>query len=205
VINPLVNWIWIGWILLAIGTVIAFMPDRAYALAAKLDKEKAATIVSLLFLLFAATAHAQMEAAGDALHDPRNDSERALFQKLKCTCGTCMHALDECGGECGMAATRRFEIQKMLDQNKPEQEILDFEVSKYGTETLRMPVDKGINRLAWLLPYGVFLGAAGFLVGAARRWTRKSAAAAAAPPPTASAQDDSEYSDKLDDELDKLD
>jgi cytochrome c-type biogenesis protein CcmF len=33
VINPLVNWVWIAFILLAIGTFIAFLPDRAYALA----------------------------------------------------------------------------------------------------------------------------------------------------------------------------
>ena len=33
VINPLVNWIWLGFLLLIFGTVIAFLPDRAYALA----------------------------------------------------------------------------------------------------------------------------------------------------------------------------
>ena len=208
VINPLVDWIWLGFVLLAIGTVIAFMPDRAYVLAAaaaKVDKDKAATIVTLALLLFSVAARAQTESFGESMHNPRNEHERAIFQKLKCTCGTCLHALDECGGrsDCGMGTVRRGEIQTLLDQGKSDQEIMNFEVARYGMETLRMPVDKGINRLAWLLPYAVFLGAAGALVVFARRWSSKSRPPASAPTPAQT--DDSEYADKLDDELDKLD
>src|SRR5262249_47031817 len=33
VINPLVNWIWLGFLLLVFGTIICFIPDRALALA----------------------------------------------------------------------------------------------------------------------------------------------------------------------------
>ena len=90
----------------------------------------------------------------------------------------------------------------MIDAGQSDQQILDAEVAKYGPETLRMPVDKGLNRLAWILPYGAFLGAAGMLVMFGRRWSKKKPAAPAAAAPTA---DDSEYADKLADELDKLD
>jgi cytochrome c-type biogenesis protein CcmF len=41
VINPLVDWIWCGFMLLIFGTGIAFLPDRAYALAAREDKARA--------------------------------------------------------------------------------------------------------------------------------------------------------------------
>jgi cytochrome c-type biogenesis protein CcmF len=177
VINPLVNWIWIGFLLLALGTVIAFLPDRALALAGTAGKiaRAASQLVPLLLVLLTAKAYAQpqMEAAGDNLHQARNDHDRAVFQKLKCTCPTCNHALDECGGECGPAAKRRHDIQNLLDAGKTDDEVLAAQVARYGTETLRMPADKGFNRLAWLLPYGVFIGAAGMLVVFARRWTKK--------------------------------
>jgi len=42
VINPLVDWIWCGFLLLIFGTAVAFLPDRAYALAAREDKARAA-------------------------------------------------------------------------------------------------------------------------------------------------------------------
>jgi cytochrome c-type biogenesis protein CcmF len=202
VINPLVNWIWLGFMLLAIGTAIAFMPDRAYALAGAAKIVKAVAAATMILFVLTGTARADgMEAAGDNLHQARNDHERELFQKLKCGCPTCMHALDECGGECGPAARRRFEIQNMLDQGKSDDDVIAAEVEKYGNETLRMPVDKGINRLAWLLPYGAFLGAAGMLVLLGRRLSQKKPPA----PAEAAPAEDPEYADKLADELDKLD
>jgi cytochrome c-type biogenesis protein CcmF len=37
ILNPLVNWVWFGFALLILGTVIAFLPERAYALAEKAE------------------------------------------------------------------------------------------------------------------------------------------------------------------------
>ena len=230
VINPLVNWIWLGFFLLAAGTFIAFMPDRAYALAgAKLppparDAGKAAAVVALLFLLFvphaahadgpAMAAAAPMEGVDSAtnLHPARDDHERTLFQRLKCICGTCAHALDECGGECGMASHRRFEIQKLIDGGKTDEQVMEVELGKYGQQVFRVPLDRGFNRLAWLFPYAMTLGGVGGLVMLARRLTRRGnesrAAARAAEHPEASADESAEereLSERLDDELDELD
>lgn len=208
VINPLVDWIWMAWILLFAGTVIAFLPDRAYALAAqaaKADKSKAAaTVALLLFLVGGGVARAQnMERAAGDLHMPRNDHERVLMGKLKCLCG-CPHGLHECGDECGVAPRRRMELQALLDAGKSDDEILAFEAQKYGEEVLRIPLDKGYRRIVWVLPVGVLLGAIGVLVVVARR-TRgpKSSAPAPSTAPTVSGDDD--YQHKLDDELDELD
>src|SRR6185312_6835183 len=117
VINPLVNWIWLGFLLLIFGTVIAFLPDRALALAgaaAKSDKTKAAAAATaILFLLMSpATVHAQSQMAqvqqGSMLHMARNDHERMLFNKYRCLCGTCAHSLDECAADgCGEGEMRR--------------------------------------------------------------------------------------------------
>jgi cytochrome c-type biogenesis protein CcmH/NrfF len=191
-------------VLLFFGTVIAFLPDRAYALAAAAAKsdKTAATIAILLLVFTVGVARAEPPNSGNFA---RNDHDRSVFQKLKCLCGTCLHSLDECGGrdDCGSGVMRRGEVQRMIDQGMSDQSILDAEVAKYGAETLRMPVDKGINRLAWILPYGAFLAAAGVLVMFARRWSlKKKPATPDAKPP---ADEDAEYADKLADELDKLD
>ena len=52
VINPLVDWIWFGFAVIAIGTGIALLPERAYSFAvANLPSEIATTTTTLLVLL----------------------------------------------------------------------------------------------------------------------------------------------------------
>ncbi|HEX8954478.1 MAG TPA: cytochrome c-type biogenesis CcmF C-terminal domain-containing protein, partial [Polyangia bacterium] len=217
VINPLVDWIWLGFVLLLIGTVIAFLPDRAYALAtaaAKSDKSKmAAAATAILFLLLPssnARAQATMEQVqqGTLMHTPRNPHEQVLFAKYKCLCGTCSHSLEECVADgCGSAEMRRVEIQRMLDAGMTDEAINSFEIQKYGEETLRIPLDKGYRRLVWVLPVAALLGAAGVLVVVARRSSAAHRAPAPGAPepkePTVAADD--EYQSRLDDELDELD
>jgi cytochrome c-type biogenesis protein CcmF len=215
VINPLVNWIWIGFLFLAIGTVIAFMPDRALVVAAQKAKEdaaKAGAVTILLVLMFGGLAHAQGMAAtprGMDLHFARNDHERAIFGKLKCLCG-CPHSLQDCGDECGPGVPRRAAVQALLDAGKSDDEIMNAQLAQYGQQVWMAPVDKGFNRLAWLIPMGGLMFAAGGLVVAARKWTyagkiaREKAAAAQKEAPVKPADRD-EYEDKLDDALDELD
>jgi cytochrome c-type biogenesis protein CcmH/NrfF len=226
VINPLVNWIWLGFLLLAAGTIIAFMPDRAYALAqaaAKANKSKAATTVATLIVFLAlglaGTARAQsqnevqpqistaptMERAVGDLHMPRNDAERKLMAEFKCVCG-CAHGLQECGDECGPAPVRRVEIQQLLDAGRSVEEVRAFELQKYGQETFRIPLDRGFNRTVWLLPIAALLGAIGALVVVARKWTRKhDEPAVVAANDAKRSNADADYESRLDDELDELD
>ncbi|HZS40901.1 MAG TPA: cytochrome c-type biogenesis CcmF C-terminal domain-containing protein [Polyangia bacterium] len=227
VINPLVNWIWFGFLLLIIGTVVAFLPDRAYMLAGAKVKEggdggKAAATagVILLFLFAGGVARAQNSEApmqhvtGGAVY-ARNDNEKKIFARIVCQCGTCgRQVLSECS--CGTANQMRGVIQRLLDAGKTEDDVIAYELATYpGQSALVVPLDKGFNRVAWLLPYGALLGAAGMLVVVARRWTRKPAvvppsseaiaagdAKAGAAKPDAS---DAEYESRLDDELDELD
>ena len=52
VINPLVNWIWVGFGIIALGTGIALLPERAYSFAvARLPAEAATTTTAMLLLL----------------------------------------------------------------------------------------------------------------------------------------------------------
>jgi cytochrome c-type biogenesis protein CcmF len=209
VINPLVDWIWLGFMLLIVGTVIAFLPDRAYALAsaaAKSDKSKAAAAIALLFMLLASSSvrAQEMQRAGGDLHMPRNDHERVLMGKLKCMCG-CPHGLHECGDECGFAPDRRLEVQQLLDAGRSDDDVLKFELGKYGEEVMRIPLDTGYRRLVWVLPVAALLGAAGVLVTVARRSSAKHRAPTAPGAPTPTVAPDDEYQSRLDDELDELD
>jgi cytochrome c-type biogenesis protein CcmF len=215
VINPLVNWLWLGFLVLIVGTVIAFMPDRAYQLAAataKADKTKA--VVTALVLVFVVAGGGvaraqQMEQVerGALMHTARSDRERKLFFKYKCLCGTCSHSLDECESDgCGSGEMRRVEVQKLIDAGKTDDEINSYEIDKYGEVTLRIPMDTGYRRLVWLLPVGVLLGAVGMLVVLGRKWQGRGKQHAST---TATAQadprDEATYGARLDDELDELD
>jgi cytochrome c-type biogenesis protein CcmF len=217
VINPLVNWIWVGFLLLAIGTIVAFLPDRAYAIAGAKDKEsksKAAAVASGILILFMLAGPARAEepkptmepgAAGD-LHFARNDHERELFGQLKCLCG-CPHSLKDCGDECGPGGPRRHKVQQLLDAGKSDKDVMAYQLATYGQQVFMAPLDKGFNRLAWVLPMGALVFALGGLVVVARRlsYKAKSQRDAAARETARPVAGDDAYQDKLDDELDELD
>src|SRR5882762_1834083 len=68
VVNPLVNWIWVGFGIMALGTGIALLPERSFAFAiAKMPVEAATTTVALLLLvlLSGTTLSAQSNMGGD--------------------------------------------------------------------------------------------------------------------------------------------
>src|SRR5690606_9769161 len=94
VINPLVNWIWVGFGIMALGTGIALLPDTAFAFAtAKLPAAAAArTTAMLLMLLFAlpGAARAQHNDTGQPVPVvARTPFEREMQKKLICMCGGC--------------------------------------------------------------------------------------------------------------------
>ena len=115
----------------------------------------------------------------------------------------CPHGLNECGDECGYAPARRLEIQQMLDAGRSDQEILQYELAKYGEQVMRIPLDTGYRRMVWVIPVAALFAAAGVLVTVARRTKARAAAASKTDAPTVGRDD--EYQSRLDDELDELD
>jgi cytochrome c-type biogenesis protein CcmF len=209
VINPLVNWIWFGFAVMALGTGIVLLPERTFAFAmAKFPAPEVATTAGmfLLMLSLAAPAFAQ--------HVDTTPSELATFSPLEkeiqsgliCLCGD-----DGCGKKivsectCSRAAETRAEIAGLVAQGKTKDEVFAYYVAKYGSqEILGAPIDRGFNRLAWLLPYGAALifGIAGMF--AVRKWSRHSQEApqtSEAPKPT----EDAALQARLDRELENLD
>ena len=211
VVNPLVNWIWVGFGVMAIGTGIALLPERSFAFAlAKMPAEAVTTTVALLLMLLVAGARpasAQQGMGGSvdtrSSYYARTPFEKEMQHEIVCTCGACGHqTLAECRKDnCSTSHEMRGELAAMIDQGKNHDEIIQAFLAKYGTEEmLGAPVDKGFNRMAWLFPYLIGATSAIAVAFVAVKWTRKSEPDAAAPAPIDPALDG-----RIDDELRDLD
>ena len=81
-VNPLVNWIWFGVGIMAFGTIIALLPERALAFATSKVPESAVTTSLVLLLILggsAARVHAQhIEQAQTVVYAPKNQLEKDL-------------------------------------------------------------------------------------------------------------------------------
>jgi cytochrome c-type biogenesis protein CcmH/NrfF len=231
VINPLVNWIWMGFGVLAFGTIIALLPERAFTFAgARLPATAETTAATTTLVLVIAglllapgmvsTARAQsqgqgqgpskhVEGASGAYLVPKTPFEREMQHEIICMCGTCgRRRIGEC--TCPLAAEMREEVAKLVAQGKSREDIYAYFIAKWGSEEpLAAPIDKTFNRTAWAL-YGVgSLSAVGALV-LARRWSsHKHAAAADGRVATGAgaqaAARDSQLEERLADELRDLD
>jgi cytochrome c-type biogenesis protein CcmF len=203
VVSPLVNWVWFGFGMLAIGTLIALLPDTVFAFATASVGREAVTATVLLLAVFlgGVPAHAQhvVDPSAPAL-TASTPEERSVTRKLACWCGGCpKHPVGEC--ECGHCRGVRAEAGQLLKSGMSEQEVLDFFVRQQGGyHVLSEPPNEGFNRLSWMFPYVVAAGALVTILLTTRRWSRPAAAVAGGAPaldPTMDA--------RLDDELRNLD
>ncbi len=198
-VNPLVNWIWFGFGVLALGTGIALLPEAAFSFAtARLGAEVAATL--LLFALLPSAVHAQHTDAAPATLVVRSPAERAVAERLACWCGGCSKLpVDICS--CGHCAGVRKEISTLVNDGRTEAEALQHFIAQQGGQHVLTEPMTGPGRFLWLWPYG--LGATGALLVAAtaRRWSQRSSFADA----SKTADEDPDLQARLDDELRNLD
>jgi cytochrome c-type biogenesis protein CcmF len=200
-INPLINWIWFGFGILAIGTGIALLPERAFAFAAaRLPAGAVTTSLMLILLLLPATARAQSVSPVQ-----RSEIRREMEGQLMCMCG-CRAPMNNCpmGPSCHGLQDQGPKLEAYAAQGMSKDAIKAAFVKEYGEAVLLEPPDKGFNKLAWLFPY--LIGAAGATgIGlVAWRWSHaphESAPAAA----VNAAGEDPALKERLDDELRDLD
>jgi cytochrome c-type biogenesis protein CcmF len=204
-INPLVNWIWFGFAVMAFGTGLALLPETAFAfVAAKVPGGVAATSLLLLLLLLPApllAQHTDNPLSVSAV--PQSQLEKDLQSEIICMCGTCgRKRIGEC--TCSLAADMRAEVAGMVAAGKTRDEVYAYYVAKYGSqEPLASPIDKGFNRLAWFFPYLIGATGAASVAVVAFRWSRRDDTA-----PSAGARPEAGTPDltaRLDDELRDLD
>ena len=209
-VNPLVNWIWFGFTVLALGTGLALLPESAFAYAGATAPQGAATASTVLLavavtLLGPVTAVAQpLEGARQEASVPTSALELDLRRSLVCMCGSqgCGKKLvAEC--TCAVAAETRAELKNLVAEGLTKDEVLRFYIDKHGSqEPLAAPLDEGFNRLAWFFPYLLATSGAVALGAALVRWTRAGRHPQSA---TGPADVDTQLEVRLDDELRNLD
>ncbi|MGQ0737099.1 MAG: cytochrome c-type biogenesis CcmF C-terminal domain-containing protein [Acidobacteriota bacterium] len=206
-INPLVNWIWMGFGILAIGTGIALLPESAFTFAlAKLPAEAATVGMVLLMLLFGPATlraqHVDRPTTGGLV--VRSEGEKSVSSKLACWCGGCPRLpVGTCA--CGHCAGVRQQVDDLLAGGKTEEDVLQhFVAAEGGMHVLSEPPNRGVGRLSWLVPYTV--GVSGLFIAGlvAVRWSRR-AADSAKTRAAARSSDDDLLRSRLDDELRDLD
>jgi cytochrome c-type biogenesis protein CcmF len=197
VVNPLVNWLWFGFGVVGLGTLIALLPESTFAFgaaAAPAVARSGATVGLILLLLLGAPGAARGQVTVfTAL-------EKAVRADIKCTCG-CRRSLGLCGmPNCHGEAEQMAVIRKFIAQGQNHQQVLVSFVKEQGPEALMVPPNEGFNRTARIFP--IVAGAAGLaLVGiTAFRWSRRKEESTGPEAPI-----DPTLDARLDDELRDLD
>jgi cytochrome c-type biogenesis protein CcmF len=202
VINPLVNWVWVGFGIMAIGTGIALLPDTVFAFAVARIPAHAVTTSLLLLSLLLWPAAVIAQSAQNVPVKERSQLQRQLENEIMCTCG-CKSPMGSCPmrPNCDHYDQQEARLRTHLAEGKDYDAVKASFVQEFGGQAvLAAPIDRGFNRLAWLFPY---LAAGAALIGivvTARRWSRQ-----AAPPSTGDAGLDPALDARLDDELRNLD
>ena len=200
-VNPLVNWIWFGFAVLAIGTGIALLPESAFAFAAaKIPAGAATTTTALLLALVLPSAG--FAQATSALPE-KSELRRQVENDIMCTCG-CRAPMNNCpmGPSCHGLEALNAKLDTYFAKGLTRDQIRRALVADHGgQDILTAPIDTGFNRLAWLFPYAVGIIGAGAIALAAKRWSRHDAAS----PREQVVAADGALNVRLDDELRDLD
>ncbi len=125
VVNPLVDWIWAGFGVLALGTMLALLPEQVIAFAAaKAAASASAALVLLAIVLLGGTVSAQhQEIPNFKPVVPKSALERDLQRSIICMCGTCGRQLvGEC--TCQYAADQRAEIASLVKMGLTRDQVL---------------------------------------------------------------------------------
>jgi cytochrome c-type biogenesis protein CcmF len=141
-INPLISWVWIGFLILAFGTFICLIPQSLVDMVAgrgggpktRLGNAANLSLIALLaFGLLAATAtqaNAQAEhvkpgmGMGDtstgwaSMNRPSNDTEGDAMKELLCPCGCKRESIFIC--KCQSAATLRGMVVDLINERNPD-------------------------------------------------------------------------------------
>jgi cytochrome c-type biogenesis protein CcmH/NrfF len=207
-VTPLVNWVWLGFGLMALGTLIALLPEAAFtfAVARVPDAAKTATAsLLLLAIVLPAAVQAQDGTAGQLTS--KTELQRQLEGEIICMCGSagCVRAsLANCPMRpaCHGHTAQLARLQALINEGKGHDDILAAFVAEHGQAVLAVPTNSGFNSLAWLLPYGLALMGLVGVAATARRWSSRPAiAGVGALGPTV----DPALDARLDDELRDLD
>ena len=105
-----------------------------------------------------------------------------LGHQLMCACG-CNQVLLECNHVgCTYSDRMRNELSAGLARGDNDSLILQSFVQKYGNTVLAAPTTTGFNRVAWIMPFAVFVVAIILTVWLVRLWKSRAVAQPVAAP-----------------------
>ncbi len=99
----------------------------------------------------------------------RSALQRDLEDNIMCQC-SCHQPMGSCQmrPNCGHYDEQKAKIETHLKDGKDRDGVLLAFVAEYGgQDVLAAPIDRGFNRLAWIVPYAV--GVTGLVLGGAAR------------------------------------
>ena len=99
-----------------------------------------------------------------------------LGHQLMCMCG-CNQILLECNHVgCSYSSRMRDELAAGLARGDNDSLILQSFVQKYGNTVLAAPTTTGFNRVAWIMPFAVFVLAIVATIWLVRAWKSRAIA-----------------------------
>jgi len=99
-----------------------------------------------------------------------------LGHQLMCMCG-CNQILLECNHVgCTYSDRMRNELAAGIERGDSDSLVLQSFVQKYGNTVLAAPTTTGFNRVAWIMPFAVFVGAIIVTVWLVRLWKARAVA-----------------------------
>ena len=217
-INPLVNWIWIGCVILSLGCGLCMWPElepqesRVWQAARGAGAIAAAITIGIIIALLPVPAFAQSNASQHSGSVQIDDmKEKQVFGQLRCMCGTCpRELLSSCA--CGTADATRERLRMRLAKGETPESIIDDYVKENGTASLAIPPNTGAMRAIYAVPIVALFGTGVGLAVVLRRWRSNSSQAEkdadgvkrSGAPAAGEAKRDA-YDDRIDAELRDLD
>ena len=120
VVNPLVNWVWVGFGFLALGTLIALLPETVFAFALARVPANAVT-TSLLLLSLVLWPAAVIAQSGETVSPTQRSAlQRRLESEIMCTCGACRSTSG--------SLSASFQICSMTSQKRSRVSLLSVSV-----------------------------------------------------------------------------
>lgn len=174
--NPLIHWLWFGFVWLLLGTIVAFLP-----LNRGLNHHPLVIIIALLFLssqpsILQAKLPDNLSNHQDQstqITPPQNERETRLFKKIACLCGGCARLpLGDC--TCSHAAQERIRITKLINLGHTDDQIYnDFEI-RYPKQAVLIVSRHWAVTWIYLIPMGFFIGMAWLIYKTSLKKNQKS-------------------------------
>ncbi|HEY5924477.1 MAG TPA: cytochrome c-type biogenesis CcmF C-terminal domain-containing protein [Kofleriaceae bacterium] len=233
-VNPLILWVWVGFLMLALGTLVCLIPQKVVDMMQWKPKTKlgraadVGIVIAVAFSLvlgLASQAQAATPATGGehvpagmgmgnagegyaAQNRPMSGTSEKAMKELICPCGCARQDIHNC--DCKTAADLRAKVEGLLagyDLNTEQGREQGYArvLDAFVADYGERVLATPRSKFPWLLPMVAAVGALGLLVIVGRRWVKRGKADTAAAMPKKDVVADDKYVDKLDDELSETD